>query len=355
VALVAVGAVLALAVPALVPGWDAPAAPAGARFGLLAVGDSGHLAKRLAALTPQRAVGDALAASHREHPVDLLVLLGDNFYPDGLEARELEPRIAMNLVAPYCAFLELTAPLSDRVEASCPLARGRRRPVPVRAVLGNHDWRAPESPDLQQDAIPRYLANWRLQKGGAFVEETLSGVSLVYFDSTHGRTREALARLSEALASARGPWRVVLAHHPIDDSPKGAAMRQAIAAAGVPVHLWLAGHEHNLQLGEPGAPGPALQVIAGAGSHPTGLKYDLPGRRVFRRSLGYARVDLVPGAAGDELVVSLVAVRPFPAARWQPARLAARFAVAQGGRVRAISEAPSDPPVREAGEEEPFE
>jgi hypothetical protein len=352
---VAAAALLALWLAA--PRWDAPLPPAAARFSLLAVGDTGHRAKRFAWLTPQRAVGDALEATHRERPADLLALLGDNFYPDGLEARELEPRIAENLVAPYCAFLDLTAPLSARVEASCPLPAARRRPVPVRAVLGNHDWRAPESPDLQQDAIPRYLANWRLQKGGAYVEEAAAGVSVVFFDSTHGRTREGLVRLTEALASARGPWRVVVAHHPIDASPKGALVREAIAAAGVPVHLWLAGHEHNLQLGEPGAPGPALQVVAGGGSHATGLKYDLPGRRVFRRSLGYARVDLVPGGAGaseDALVVALVAVRPFPAARWRPARLAARFAVALDGTVRALEQAPSDPPVHEAGEE-PYE
>jgi hypothetical protein len=264
----------------------------------------------------------------------------------------------MNLVAPYCAFLDLTAPLSARVAPSCAVPAARRHPIPVRAVLGNHDWRAPESPELQQDAIPRYLANWRLQKGGAFVEQAAAGVSLVFFDSTHGRTRDGLRALTEALAGTRGPWRVVVAHHPVDASAKGALVREAIAAAGVPVHVWLAGHEHNLQLGEPGAPGPALQVVAGAGSHATGLKYDLPGRRVFRRSLGYARVDLVAGAAGapgDELVVSLVTVRPFPAARWQPARLAARFAVSLDGHVRALEQAPSDPLVHEAGEEEPYE
>jgi hypothetical protein len=376
--LLAALAALWLALPAAVPSWDAPAAAPGARFSLLAVGDSGHRAKLLAALTPQRAVGDALAASHRHDPADLLVLLGDNFYPDGLEARELEPRIAENLVAPLCAFLELSAPLSARVEASCAVAADRRRPIPVRAVLGNHDWRAPESPDLQQDALPRYLANWRLQKGGAFVEETPQGVSLVYFDSTHGRTREGVRALTDALARSRGPWRIVAAHHPIDASAKGTLVREALAAAGAPVHLWLAGHEHNLQLGQPGRPGPALQVIAGGGSHATGLKYELPGRRVFRRSLGYARVDLVsePAAAsaaaaspaepgdvptvsaaptGEELVVSLVAVRPYPAARWHAARVAARFAVSVDGRVRILSQAPSDPPVREAGEDEPFE
>jgi calcineurin-like phosphoesterase family protein len=301
-------------------------------------------------------MGDGLAATHRRDPADYLLFLGDHFYPDGLEEREAEARIGMNLVAPFCTFLDLSAPLGAQLEASCGVAPAARLPIPVLAVLGNHDWKAPESPDLQQDLVPQYLANWRLRKGGAWVEETGAGVSLVLFDSTPGRARGEVHVLRDALASARGPWRVVVSHHPIDATAKSEALRQAIAEAGVPVHLWLAGHEHNLQLGEPGPPGPALQVIAGAGSHPTGLKYDLPGRRVFRRSLGYARVDLVSGEASeDELVVSLVAVRPFPAARWQPARLAARFAVAQGGRVRAISEAPSDPPVREAGEEEPFE
>ena len=362
VAVLAAGVVLALAVPAVVPSWDAPAPLAGARFSLLAVGDTGHRPKRLAALTPQRAVGDALSTSHLRSPADLLVLLGDNFYPSGLEEGELETRIAVNLVAPYCAFLDLTAPLSARVAASCPLPAERRHPVPVRAVLGNHDWGAPESPDLQQDAIPRYLANWRLQKGGAFVEETAVGVSLVYFDSTHGRTREGLERLTEALVRARGPWRIVVTHHPIDVSPKGQLVREALDAASVPVHLWLAGHEHNLQLGEPGPPGPALQVIAGSGSHATGLHYDLPGRRVFRRSLGYARIDLTRGEARGaggsstgELVVSLVSVRPFPAARWQPARLAARFAVSLDGRVRVLHESPSDTPLREIGADEPLD
>lgn len=353
-AAVAAGAAL-LAAPRVVPHWEAPAAPAGTRFSLLAVGDSGHRAKRFAWLTPQRAVGDALAAAHREAPADVFVLLGDNFYPDGLEQRELEPRIAMNLVAPFCAFLDLTAPLSGRVEASCPLPAAERRPVPLLAVLGNHDWRAPESPDLQQDALPRYLANWRLQKGGAFTEETAAGVSLVFFDSTHARTREGLRDLTAALARSLGPWRVVVSHHPLEVSEQGELVREALAAAAVPVHAWLAGHEHNLQIGEPGAPGPALQVIAGGGSHATGLKYDLPGRRFYRRSLGFARVDLVGGAASDELVVSLVSVRPFPAARWEPARLAARFAVALDGGVRALVQTPSDPLVHEAGEEEPYE
>jgi hypothetical protein len=322
------------------------------------VGDSGHRAKIVPWLTPQRAVGDALASTHLRNPADYLLLLGDNFYPDGLEQGEAEARIAMNLVAPLCTFLDLSAPLGPNVEASCPEPAPRRRPIPLRAVLGNHDWRAPESPGLQRERVPQYLANYVLRADVAWLEETDAGVSLVFFDSTPGRAPEGARALTEALVRARGPWRVVVSHHPVDVSPKGDALRAAIAAAGVPVHLWLAGHEHNLQISEPGRPGPALQAIAGAGSHPTGVKYEVPGRRSFHRSLGYARVDLVPDAAApgrEELVVSLVAVRPVPAALWQRARVVARYAVAQDGGVRRAFQEDSDPLDSADLEEEPFE
>jgi hypothetical protein len=352
------GAGFGLGAAALAPRWDAPPLPPNARFSLLAVGDSGHLAKPLAWLTPQLAVGAALAATHRDRPADRLLVLGDNFYPDGLLEREAEARIAMNLVAPLCAFLDLSAPLGPKLEASCSVPPAERRPVPVRAVLGNHDWRAPESPDLQRDLVPRYLANWELRKGGAWLEETPAGVSLVYFDSTPGRSPEGAESLREALAGSHGPWRVVVSHHPIDASPKAEWLRRAIEEAGVPVHLWLAGHEHNLQISEPGTPGPALQAVAGSGSHATGVKYEIPGRRFFARSLGYARVDLVadPAAPGrEELVVSLVAVRPVPAALWQRARTVARYVVAPDGSVRRAFQEDGDAPAPEALEDEPFE
>jgi hypothetical protein len=335
----ALGAAAGLGAGAVAPGLDAPAPPAASRFAILAVGDTGHRAKVSYWVTPLRAVGDALAASHRRAPVRALLLLGDHFYPDGLEQRELQARIAMNLVAPFCAFLDLTAPLSSDVAASCPLAPGERRPVPVLAVLGNHDWRAPESPGLQEEAVPRYLANFRLRRGGAWVEETGAGVSLVLFDSTRGRTPEGAEALRAAIASSRGPWRVVVAHHPIEATKKGDLLRDAVARAGVPVQLWIAGHEHNLSISEPGAPGPRLQVIAGSGSHATGAKYEIPGRRFFLRSLGYARVDLVdedPLAPGEELVVSLVAVRRAPIARFERNRVVARFAVGPGGTTRRV-------------------
>ena len=108
-----------------------------------------------------------------------LLLLGDTFYPDGLKPSEAEARIDVNLIAPFCTFLDLSAPLGAKAEPHCPVAKGERRPVPVLSVLGNHDWNTPESPDLERDLVPQYVANWKLEKGGAWVYETPVGVRTV--------------------------------------------------------------------------------------------------------------------------------------------------------------------------------
>ncbi|MFM7786579.1 MAG: hypothetical protein ACKPE6_18360, partial [Gammaproteobacteria bacterium] len=54
----------------------------------------------------QIAVGAAMQRAHRANPVDAVVLLGDNFYPDGLLADELVPRIIENVARPYCDFVD---------------------------------------------------------------------------------------------------------------------------------------------------------------------------------------------------------------------------------------------------------
>ncbi|MEZ4293172.1 MAG: hypothetical protein R3E53_22590, partial [Myxococcota bacterium] len=57
---------------------------------LLAVGDTGSPHGALPFFFDgQFAVGAALQRAHAASPVDALVLLGDNFYPDGLRADAL--------------------------------------------------------------------------------------------------------------------------------------------------------------------------------------------------------------------------------------------------------------------------
>ena len=346
-AVLAIGAVAGFTFAIRAPTFDAVAPPAGAVWSALAVGDTGLPPRPTGWLTPQRGVGAALAAADRAHPVDALFLLGDNFYPDGLEEATLEPQIAANLVAPYCRFLDLGAPLSAAVAHACPLPEHDRHPVALRAVLGNHDHVAPESPKLQAEKVSQYIANWRLETGGAWVWETDVGVSVVFWDSTPGRMRSEIELLGAALEESRGPWRIVVSHHPLDLSPKTDVLRAELSRVGVPIHLWLSGHEHNLQVSEPGEPGPALQVIAGSGSSARGIKYDVPGRRFFAEKLGYARVDLVrPDAMRpeqEELVVSLVATRGMPIEVWKRARLVSRWAIEPSGRAWRRKQLAGDP------------
>lgn len=332
----AIGAAAGFAFALRAPTWDAVAPPPGAVWSLFALGDTGLPPRPSRWWTPQLGVGGALTASDRVHPVDALVLLGDNFYPNGLEEATLEAQIADNLVAPYCRFLALEGPLSPQVASACPLPPGDRHPVPLLAVLGNHDYVAPASPKLQAEVVSQYLSNWRLEAGGAWVWESDAGVSVVFWDSTPGRLRSEIGQLGEALRASAGPWRIVVAHHPLDLSSKTEVVRAEIARSGVPIHLWLSGHEHNLQVSEPGEPGPALQVISGGGSSARGIKYDIPGRRFFAERQGYARVDLVQPDPlrpdHEELVVSLVSTRGMPIEFWRRARLVSRWAVELTGR-----------------------
>ena len=100
---------IGLASPRLVPVLAAPAA-GGTSLHVLAVADTGSGNKH------QMAVGQQMAQVNRRQPVDLVVLAGDNVYPDGDPAK-----LDQAFVKPY---QELLA-----------------HKVPFFAVLGNHDIR----------------------------------------------------------------------------------------------------------------------------------------------------------------------------------------------------------------------
>ena len=111
-------------------------------------------------------------------------------------------------------------------------------------------------------------------------------------------------------------------------------MLAEIAAAGVPVQLYLSGHEHNLQVLVMQPPAPPLHVISGGGSGGRSLHDVNPRRRAGFASAGYARVDLVGDGERERLVVTLMRV-PAAALRVLGAsRFAARFSVDRAGRVR---------------------
>ncbi|MEE9609326.1 MAG: metallophosphoesterase [Myxococcota bacterium] len=325
-------------------GCDRALPPGSVMTSLLAVGDTGARPEDPSDYPNLLAVGAALAAHHAERPAQALLLLGDNFYDEGLRRDELVSRVRANLVRPFCAFVALHGPRSPEVADACETAGADRPAVAIYALLGNHDHARPASPGLQRSAVPRFVSNWRLSPALAHVYELDGGVSLIALDSERLARGEDGGPLVEALRSARGPWRVLAAHRPMfalgargDASRQEAYMRrvhEAIAESGVRVHLALAGHEHNLQVLAAEPPAPALHVVAGGGSDVRRIRAETPQRLAGSEALGYARIDLVAAGGEARLFASLYRVPDLPlrllGGRW----LVARWSVDRAGRVR---------------------
>jgi hypothetical protein len=295
------------------------------RLSLLAVGDTGTPPGWIPALDGQRIVARGLDQEGRRMPVDALVLLGDNFYYEGLDAATLTERVRQNVVAPYCRFVA--------------------RP-PIYAVFGSHDTRSAESRRLEAEGIPAFVSNWTLPQETASTVELKGGVSLILFDSDAIMRRGDLGALRDALRASRGPWRILVAHRPLgttgdrDYDPErgvgayGVRVQRAIRKAGVEVQLMLAGHEHNLQILELDPPGPRLVVVAGSGSRPRKIATRSEQRLFGHEGLGFARVDLIGAPGEDRLLVtlfaasgwrSLLGLAPEVLARWSVTRVGGVF------------------------------
>ena len=322
--------------------------PSSVRFSLLATGDTGRTRALAPLFEGQLSVARALVSEDQQRPVDGLVLLGDNFYWHGLDREHLVPRLKRNLVVPYCHFLDLSGPRSSEIEGACAVARDQRHPVPIYAVLGNHDLELPESAHLQREVVPEFLPGWTMGRSLATVVELEEGISLILFESEIAiEDPDAIRKaLLEAITLARGPWRILATHRPIATDDRGgepvggypAWVRSAIADSGRPVQLVLAGHHHSLQAFALLEPSPLLQIGAGSGSRAEPpLARDLPAARFGALELGFARVDLIGRDQEERLAVSL-----FGAARWpvfsrvRPHRELARFEVDRAGQVRDV-------------------
>jgi len=338
----AFGAIVAIGASAVLAAWffASPRSPAGgaapSALSLLAVGDTGKPRDLVAALDPGLAVASAMARADQDSPVTGLILLGDNFYPDGLREREFKDRVRANLVEPFCHFIRFTQRGRGSLDDACPVPGPDRHPVPIHALLGNHDYNERESPLLQRRQIPEYVENWQMPAGDFEVRELQGGVSLILLDSMHWLMRDDDARLVRAVRQSRGPWRIVAAHHPMVDTGKSAVpkfakrMGRILTRADVPIHLFIAGHEHNLQLIERAGEWPRLHVITGSGSHvrePTGGD---PGRRFALAGHGFARIDLDTPSARLTVTLYQVAAAHLSKARGHPV---ARFSIDHAGDI----------------------
>jgi len=336
---------------ALLAGACAPDPPAGTlRASFLVFGDAGAPPDDPRDHPLLLRVARAVSAEDRERPADALLVLGDNFYPRGLVAEELVLRVRETLARPWCRFVAPGGPRAAELAGACDLPPRERHPIPIHAVLGNHDVVSPESPGLQRDAIPLFVPNWELAARPTEMREIAPGVSLVLLDSEHFYEGGDTAPIGAALRSAPGPWRVVVLHRPMfgfgansQEDPAQVAeykrrMQAAIAGAGVPVHAVLAGHSHTLQVILTPPPDPPLHVISGSASD-SGELHPEPRRAVGAVAPGFARLDLVGPDRADaadprreRLVVTLYRLLPAPLDSLSEHRITlARYAVDLAG------------------------
>ncbi|MFM7268553.1 MAG: metallophosphoesterase [Cyanobium sp.] len=191
----------------------------------------------------QQAVAERMAEVHRRRPVDLVVLGGDNIYPDG----DLR-RVEASFERPYRALL----------------AAG----VPFHAVLGNHDIRTGNGdPQIAYRPFGMQGRWYSLRRGP---------VELFMLDTNmNARWQHQLPWLKKALAASSAPWKVVVGHHPIyssgfygDDPAAIARLTHVFERYGV--QLYINGHEHNYERSRPldgttylqvGGGGAALRVL----------------------------------------------------------------------------------------------
>jgi hypothetical protein len=310
-----------------------PAAADAETLSLLAFGDTGKPASWPTRYLPQYRVGEAMAREDRRSPVHALLILGDIFYPDGLTRRTLRDRLRQNLAGPYCHFLAPTRKGRRAIRRVCDLPPEQTHPVPILAVSGNHDLGRGQDLRLQRERLPVFLENW-LMPADARSYELGAGVSVVGFHSEYVNQGMPATSLAEALRESKGPWRLVIAHHPLADPGAGwnpaygERVRRAIEAAGKPVHLFLAGHQHSLQALR--APGAALHVVSGAGGADIRALSPAGDERLYGEALyGFVRIDASPEA----LDVSFLALEGIFD---REAEVRARFRVTPDGSVTSL-------------------
>jgi hypothetical protein len=318
---------------------------------LLALGDTGKpVGREPHADRAQIVVGRALERRQRATHAAALLLLGDNFYPDGLERFSMVSRIRQNLVQPYCGFFSSRGERWHEVAGRCGGAAPGRVPA-VYAVLGNHDHRSSESAQLQRHAVREFIENWRMPAGLAQAYELGCGVSVVAFDSSPIRKpgfwnpfEPDVQPLVDALRASRGPWRILIAHHPLiavkQEAPRLTQRRRsysrrlarAIQASGVRIQLMISGHEHYLAA-DPEPAGAFLNLVAGAGSSTRSQPAPRRKMRFRATELGFAEIRLHDAGGAPMLHASLWGV---PRDGASPARRLVGWRIAADGSFRRV-------------------
>jgi tartrate-resistant acid phosphatase type 5 len=221
-----------------------PVDPAVACLRFYAVGDTGS------GNAQQAAVASSMARLQQRLPASLVLLLGDNFYPRGVRSTA-DPSWQSRF---------------ERIYDPGVLD------IPFYAVLGNHDYRGDEDAQVRY-AVEHPDSRWKMpERYYSFLRDLSDGTRVEFFaiDTNTIKTDDVqLAWLHSALAASTADWKIVFGHHVLYSNGHYGNDRRLIARLeGVffryGVNLYLAGHEHDLQILQPVAG--VHYLVSGAGS-----------------------------------------------------------------------------------------
>jgi acid phosphatase len=226
----------------------------------------------------QHRVAAALSAVTRYESLDLVLLLGDNFYDDGVKTRE--------------------DTLWNRAFEDVYRLPGLA--VPFFAVLGNHDHHGSIDAQIGRTAIDE---RWRMPARYYTWTQSLDDEHQAQFVALDTETMAhrapdpaQMAWLEQTLAASTATWKIAIGHHPLtltgpDSHPNLAAVRDTLDRFGVDAYF--CGHEHQLTYSR--RPQGFTEVISGAGSNPRPLK-GAQRADFAHQGLGFVCVRLTPKA-----------------------------------------------------------
>ncbi|MBF8271432.1 MAG: acid phosphatase [Magnetococcales bacterium] len=230
----------------------------------------------------QRRVAQAMerVAARQVGGVDGVLLLGDNFYPDGVSSVD-DPQWQTKFETIYAGPI---------------LAK-----IPFYATLGNHDVRS--DPAVQIDYARKRLGSGRWHMDGHLYSldqgVTASGQPLLRIVVLDGNLE--VQQQGEFVQQAFSPktrqpvWRLVANHYPLRSSAKHGNSEPLLTRLlpvlqAERVDVYLCGHDHDLELLQP--PGEPLQIVSGAGGQKLySMEKKSPWSKFFAKSFGFVRIE----------------------------------------------------------------
>lgn len=232
------------------PEFEVPAKKPGVKYlALIAVGDFGTGG------IGQRTVAFGMAEKARVDPVELVLLLGDNFYEDGVES--------VNDQQFQTKFEDMYNQPSLQ--------------VPFYAVLGNHDYRGNAEAQVQYTGVSK---RWKMPaRYYTFTQPIDDSTDVQFFAldtnpivAGESQVAEQITWLKSELDKSRARWKIVFGHHPLysggyhKEDPETRTLRAALESIIEPqIDLYISGHDHDQQLIKPSNKH-VYYLISGTGS-----------------------------------------------------------------------------------------